>query len=268
MSARSPGLTTRGSSSRSSDGIAVNGMDLIKWNDAGRIVEFKVMIRPLKAVNLIHQKMAAMLQKVRGNAERLSRISRSWQRLYSCEDCAMAGRPYRSGSWFTRFAKSTSRAAGSPATFCVAVAIILLWAVSGPLFGFSDTWQLVINTGTTIITFLMVFLIQNTQNRDTEAIQVKLDELIRAIRRAHRRCSISKSSTTRIWSASARTIASSRSRRARICAQANRTRMFAKWAARIARRRTPSVAGRRLSKLRRNRERAIHVVRRWQKRGR
>jgi low affinity Fe/Cu permease len=89
------------------------------------------------------------------------------------------------GSWFTRFAKSTSRAAGNPATFCVAVAIILLWAFTGPLFGFSDTWQLIINTGTTIITFLMVFLIQNTQNRDSEAIQVKLDELIRSIEGAH-----------------------------------------------------------------------------------
>jgi low affinity Fe/Cu permease len=89
------------------------------------------------------------------------------------------------GSWFTRFAKSTSRAAGNPATFCVAVAIILLWAFTGPLFGFSDTWQLIINTGTTIVTFLMVFLIQNTQNRDSEAIQVKLDELIRSIEGAH-----------------------------------------------------------------------------------
>ena len=89
------------------------------------------------------------------------------------------------GSWFTQFAKKTARAAGHPATFCVAVAIILLWAASGPLFGFSDTWQLVINTGTTIITFLMVFLIQNTQNRDSEAIQVKLDELIRSIEGAH-----------------------------------------------------------------------------------
>ena len=97
----------------------------------------------------------------------------------------MHGRPYRSGSWFTRFAKTTARAAGHPATFGVAVAIIVLWAATGPLFGFSDTWQLVINTGTTIVTFLMVFLIQNTQNRDSQAIQVKLDELIRSIEGAH-----------------------------------------------------------------------------------
>ena len=82
---------------------------------------------------------------------------------------------------FTRFAKWASRATGRPGTFIGAVCIVLLWALTGPIFDFSDTWQLVINTGTTIITFLMVFLIQNTQNRDTEAMQIKLDELIRAM---------------------------------------------------------------------------------------
>ena len=81
---------------------------------------------------------------------------------------------------FTRFAKWTARVTGKPITFISAVIIILIWAITGPFFNFSDTWQLVINTGTTIITFLMVFLIQNTQNRDTEALQVKLDELIRS----------------------------------------------------------------------------------------
>jgi low affinity Fe/Cu permease len=94
-------------------------------------------------------------------------------------------RPTRSKSWFSRFAKWTARTTGRPSAFAVAAAVILVWAVTGPLFGFSDTWQLVINTGTTIVTFLMVFLIQNTQNRDSEAIQVKLDEVIRSIHGAH-----------------------------------------------------------------------------------
>jgi low affinity Fe/Cu permease len=93
-------------------------------------------------------------------------------------------RPAKTASWFTQLAKWTSRAAGRPTTFVGAVGIIVLWAISGPMFGFSDTWQLVINTGTTIVTFLMVFLIQSTQNRDTEALQVKLDELIHAVEQA------------------------------------------------------------------------------------
>jgi low affinity Fe/Cu permease len=84
-------------------------------------------------------------------------------------------------TWFGRFAKHGARWTGRPVAFGVAVTIVLIWAVTGPVFGFSDTWQLVINTGTTIITFLMVFLIQNTQNRDTMALQIKLDELIRVL---------------------------------------------------------------------------------------
>src|ERR671923_638672 len=90
-------------------------------------------------------------------------------------------------SWFTRFAKSTARLTGQPAAFTLALAIIIVWALTGPLFRFSDTWQLVINTATTIVTFLMVFLIQNTQNRDAKAIHLKLDELIRAVEGARTR---------------------------------------------------------------------------------
>lgn len=90
----------------------------------------------------------------------------------------------RKNSWFTKFTKKVAHIAGLPATSLIALLIIIVWAISGPIFGFSDTWQLVINTGTTIITFLMVFLIQNTQNRDTMALQLKLDELLRATEEA------------------------------------------------------------------------------------
>ena len=96
----------------------------------------------------------------------------------------MTSRPNRA-SWFTRFAAAAARATGRPGTFALAVLVIVVWGATGPIFGFSDTWQLIINTGTTIVTFLMVFLIQNTQNRDSEAMHVKMDEVIRALEGAH-----------------------------------------------------------------------------------
>jgi low affinity Fe/Cu permease len=93
--------------------------------------------------------------------------------------------PAKSSSLFTRFSKWTARTTGSPLTFAVALGIVVIWGVTGPIFHWSDTWQLVINTGTTIVTFLMVFLIQSTQNRDAEAVHVKLDELLRISPGAH-----------------------------------------------------------------------------------
>ena len=91
----------------------------------------------------------------------------------------------RDAGRFDRFAQRISRFAGHPTSFAIAMIVIVAWAITGPLFHFSDTWQLAINTSTTIVTFLMVFLIQNTQNREGAAVQIKLDELIRATRGAH-----------------------------------------------------------------------------------
>ena len=91
----------------------------------------------------------------------------------------------KNGGRFSCFAQSAARIMGGPRAFMLALLVVVVWAITGPLFDFNDTWQLVINTGTTIITFLMVFLIQNTQNRDAQAMQIKLDELIRTAHEAH-----------------------------------------------------------------------------------
>src|SRR4051812_10220461 len=94
-------------------------------------------------------------------------------------------RPRKQSGGFPKFARAAARWTGRSLAFFLAVLVIIAWAITGPIFHFSDTWQLVINTGTTIVTFLMVFLIQNTQNRDAEAVQLKLDELLRATPNAH-----------------------------------------------------------------------------------
>ena len=96
-------------------------------------------------------------------------------------------KPSGPSAWFRKFAHCTSGAVGSPSAFLIAVVIVLVWAITGPMFGFSDTWQLVINTGTTIITFLMVFLIQRAQNKDALAIHLKLNEIVAALEGASNR---------------------------------------------------------------------------------
>ena len=95
-----------------------------------------------------------------------------------------SGGQEKASTFFARMAHATAAWSGKPAAFLTAVAVVLVWGISGPIFHYSDTWQLVINTGTTIVTFLMVFLIQNTQNHDTQALQVKLSELILAMKNA------------------------------------------------------------------------------------
>jgi low affinity Fe/Cu permease len=98
---------------------------------------------------------------------------------------SISGGSLPKGGWFSRFSAAAARLTGRPVTFLLATLAIIVWGITGPIFHYSDTWQLVINTGTTIITFLMVFLIQNTQNRDTRALHVKLDEIILALDKAH-----------------------------------------------------------------------------------
>jgi low affinity Fe/Cu permease len=136
----------------------------------------------LKRGNARQRKLRALQSKLDQTMD--SQDDRSERELHKQHvGRARASSKARSGP-FRRFAQAVSTAAGRPWTFVAAVALIIVWGVSGPLFGFSDTWQLVINTTTTIVTFLMVFLIQNTQNRDTEALRLKLDELILATRAA------------------------------------------------------------------------------------
>lgn len=108
---------------------------------------------------------------------------------------AAAGTSLHPKEMFSRFARATANASGKPVVFLIAVVVVLIWAATGPIFKYSDTWQLVINTGTTIITFLMVFLIQNTQNRDTMAVQLKLGELILAMRGAENRLALAEEMT-------------------------------------------------------------------------
>jgi low affinity Fe/Cu permease len=115
----------------------------------------------------------------RGHKSNAAKPEAATAKSYAHDAPAMAN-----GEWFHRFASETARLAGRPIAFSLAVLLLVIWGLSGPLFGFSDTWQLVINTGTTIVTFLMVFLIQHTQNRDALAFQVKLAELIIAVRGA------------------------------------------------------------------------------------
>ena len=98
---------------------------------------------------------------------------------------SLTGSATQSGNWFVRFAATTAHWSGTSSAFVIAFLVVVVWATLGPIFKYSDTWQLVINTGTTIVTFLMVFLIQNTQNRDTKALQVKLSELILALEAAN-----------------------------------------------------------------------------------
>lgn len=119
--------------------------------------------------------------KSRPKAKTANSRDRAKRRRAQAPEAEVAENAGNSKGWFTRFSQTTSCWTGSPVAFFLAVMVIVVWVVTGPIFKFSDTWQLVINTGTTIVTFLMVFLIQSSQNRDSKLIQLKLDELIRAV---------------------------------------------------------------------------------------
>ena len=125
------------------------------------------------------------MPKRRNNAATRSNGANTATSKLSAGALAVHGDPGSHQNAFTRFAHAVARWTGKPAAFLIAMMLIIVWAVSGPIFGFSDTWQLVVNTATTIVTFLMVFLIQNTQNRDTLALQIKLADLIIAMRGTH-----------------------------------------------------------------------------------
>jgi low affinity Fe/Cu permease len=172
---------------------------MIAWRVPVRRVEFAEFKRREETSN---ESKAFCLRRVKNNpprgarraARRRCRHPRPSSILASTDGRAgrrriglkhITGAVMKRSSHFTRFATWTAGAAGRPMTFVLACLIILVWGATGPLFGYSDTWQLVINTSTTIVTFLMVFLIQNTQNRDSKAVQLKLDELLRSTQGAH-----------------------------------------------------------------------------------
>jgi low affinity Fe/Cu permease len=124
-------------------------------------------------------------EKFFGAENKTPRLSLAYRELAHKKIMKKPEPPSTFRKFFINFSNWTARNSGNPGTFVLAISVVILWVVTGPVFGFSDTWQLVINTGTTIVTFLMVFLIQNTQNRDSIALQAKLDELVRSVKDAN-----------------------------------------------------------------------------------
>jgi low affinity Fe/Cu permease len=169
-------------------------MELVRWNSSGlpRVTRDKTLGNTMSMSATSHRTRAngASHAKSRRPAKRTSRAAATGansDREPARPSPGVRKHPETKPGLFTIFAQKTAQLAGRPATFILAVTTIVVWAVTGPLFGYSDTWQLVINTGTTIVTFLMVFLIQNSQNRDSLAFQIKLDELIIAMQGAENR---------------------------------------------------------------------------------